>query len=112
MPLERGGFGLAAALDLEAPQLSRDVAVELMTQAHEACPYSRATRGNIEVTLTVGGTTIERHARAAERPGRTRRARTRRGSGSRPARSVTTKSADCPAPSLFGLAGTGVGRWR
>jgi organic hydroperoxide reductase OsmC/OhrA len=33
-----------------------------MAQAHEACPYSRATRGNIEVALTVGGTTVERKA--------------------------------------------------
>ena len=61
-PVKSGGFGLAATLDLDAPQLSRDVAVELMTRAHETCPYSRATRGNIEVTLTVGGATIERQA--------------------------------------------------
>jgi organic hydroperoxide reductase OsmC/OhrA len=33
-----------------------------MIRAHEACPYSRATRGNIEVTLTVGGTSLERRA--------------------------------------------------
>lgn len=61
-PLEHGGFGLAAALDLDAPQIGRAEAVELMERAHEACPYSRATRGNIDVTLTVGGTTIERQA--------------------------------------------------
>jgi osmotically inducible protein OsmC len=61
-PLESGGFGLAAELDLDAPQIGRAEAVELMTRAHEACPYSRATRGNIEVTLTVGGTTLERQA--------------------------------------------------
>jgi len=30
-----------------------------MTRAHEACPYSRATRGNIEVTLAVAGETLE-----------------------------------------------------
>jgi Ohr subfamily peroxiredoxin len=58
-PVRRGGFGLVAALDLDAPQLSRDVAVDLMSRAHEMCPYSRATRGNIEVTLTVGGTAVE-----------------------------------------------------
>ena len=57
-----GGFGLVAALDLEAPGLSREVAAELMSRAHEMCPYSRATRGNIEVTLTVGGAAIERQA--------------------------------------------------
>jgi Ohr subfamily peroxiredoxin len=61
-PVPRGGFGLVAALDLDAPRLSRDVAVDLMSRAHEMCPYSRATRGNIEVTLTVGGTAIERRA--------------------------------------------------
>jgi lipoyl-dependent peroxiredoxin len=61
-PLETGGFGLAAVLDLDAPRLSRAEAVELMARAHEACPYSRATRGNIDVALTVGGTTIERQA--------------------------------------------------
>jgi osmotically inducible protein OsmC len=61
-PLESGGFGLAAELDLDAPQIGRAEAVELMTRAHETCPYSRATRGNIEVTLTVGGTTLERQA--------------------------------------------------
>jgi lipoyl-dependent peroxiredoxin len=61
-PLESGGFGLTAALDLDAPQISRADAVALMELAHETCPYSRATRGNIEVTLTVGGTAIERQA--------------------------------------------------
>jgi osmotically inducible protein OsmC len=61
-PVKSGGFGLAVALDLDAPQLSREEAVELMARAHETCPYSRATRGNIEVTLTVGGATIERQA--------------------------------------------------
>jgi osmotically inducible protein OsmC len=60
--LESGGFGLVAALDLEAPGISRTEAVELMEWAHEECPYSRATRGNIDVTLTVGGATVERQA--------------------------------------------------
>jgi osmotically inducible protein OsmC len=60
--LSTGGFGLAAALDLDAPGISRADAVELMELAHEACPYSRATRGNIDVTLTVGGATLERQA--------------------------------------------------
>ena len=61
-PLKTGGFGLAAALDLDAPQIPRDQAVELMRRAHETCPYSRATRGNIDVTLTVGGASLERLA--------------------------------------------------
>jgi len=61
-PLKSGGFGLAAALDLEAPRLGRDEAFELMRLAHETCPSSRATRGNFEVMLTVGGTRLERQA--------------------------------------------------
>jgi osmotically inducible protein OsmC len=60
--LRGGGLGLAVALDLDAPGLSRDVAADLMNRAHETCPYSRATRGNIVVTLTVGGSGIERQA--------------------------------------------------
>ena len=46
-------------LDLAAPAIDRAEAVELMTRAHEICPYSRATRGNIEVRLAVAGTAIE-----------------------------------------------------
>ena len=61
-PLRSGGFGLVAMLDLDAPRISRADGFQLMEQAHEMCPYSRATRGNIEVTLTVGGTALERQA--------------------------------------------------
>src|SRR5207248_3241941 len=43
-PVPSGGFWLVAALDLDAPQLTRDVAVELMKRAHETYPYSRGTR--------------------------------------------------------------------
>jgi lipoyl-dependent peroxiredoxin len=57
-PTGRGGFGLAVWLDLHAPQLSGDRAAELMTRAHERCPYSAATRGNIEVRLTVDGVPV------------------------------------------------------
>jgi len=61
-PLSSGGFGLTAALDLDAPRIGRDEAIDLMNRAHETCPYSRATRGNIEVTLSVGGAALERRA--------------------------------------------------
>ena len=61
-PLKTGGFGLAATLDLDAPEISREEAADLMSRAHEACPYSRATRGNIDVTLTVGGASLDRMA--------------------------------------------------
>ena len=63
--LKSGGFGLAAALDLDAPQLNREQGLDLMAQAHHACPYSRATRGNIEVTLSVGGLPAEESHAAA-----------------------------------------------
>lgn len=61
-PLSTGGFGLAAALDLDAPHISRADATELVARAHQDCPYSRATRGNIDVTLTVGGASSELQA--------------------------------------------------
>jgi Ohr subfamily peroxiredoxin len=62
---KRGGFGLGAALDLDSPQLSREQGLDLMRRAHRACPYSRATRGNIEVTLSVGGVAAEEDCAAA-----------------------------------------------
>jgi Ohr subfamily peroxiredoxin len=60
--LRSGGLGLAAGLELNAPLISRADAVWLMERAHESCPYSRATRGNIDVTLSVNGASIERKA--------------------------------------------------
>jgi len=61
-PTGHGGWGLAVALDLHAPNLSRVDAVDLMRRAHELCPYSNATRGNIDVTLRVDGSALERSA--------------------------------------------------
>ncbi|WP_294185771.1 organic hydroperoxide resistance protein [uncultured Sphingobacterium sp.] len=51
--LENGGFGLAAQLHANIPGVSVEVAQELIEKAHQVCPYSNATRGNIEVKLTV-----------------------------------------------------------
>jgi Ohr subfamily peroxiredoxin len=48
-----GGFGLAVALKGSLPGLSQEEAQQLMHAAHEVCPYSKATRGNIEVKLSV-----------------------------------------------------------
>jgi osmotically inducible protein OsmC len=59
-PTGHGGFGLAVALDLHAPNLSRVDAEDLMRRAHELCPYSNATRGNIDVKLRVDGTELAR----------------------------------------------------
>jgi osmotically inducible protein OsmC len=63
-PTGHGGFGLAVALDLHAPHVARAEAEELMLRAHERCPYSNATRGNIEVTLTVDGVAVAQEQRA------------------------------------------------
>ncbi|WP_313482198.1 organic hydroperoxide resistance protein [Stutzerimonas kunmingensis] len=45
------GFGIEAELTISAPGIARDVLQELVNQAHVVCPYSNATRGNIDVTL-------------------------------------------------------------
>ena len=48
-----GGFGLAAELDVNIPGISIEQAQELTEKAHQICPYSNATRSNIEVKLSV-----------------------------------------------------------
>jgi lipoyl-dependent peroxiredoxin len=48
-----GAFGLAVALEVTIPGADRETAEKVVARAHEVCPYSNATRGNIEVTLTV-----------------------------------------------------------
>jgi len=58
-PTGHGGFTLSVSLDLHAPHLSADDAMELMARAHERCPYSNATRGNIDVQLTVDGASVD-----------------------------------------------------
>jgi osmotically inducible protein OsmC len=63
-PTGHGGMTLAVSLDLHAPHLSPAQAANLMARAHDLCPYSNATRGNIEVNLTVDGASLE-DARAA-----------------------------------------------
>jgi len=47
------GFGITAALDVSVPGADRDSAEKLVEAAHQVCPYSNATRGNIVVDLTV-----------------------------------------------------------
>ena len=54
-PTGHGGFGLAVVLDLHAPHMTAEQAADLMVRAHERCPYSNATRGNIDVELFVDG---------------------------------------------------------
>ena len=52
-PTDDGGFGLAVDLEVVIPGLPHDQAQELAEAAHQVCPYSNATRGNIPVTVTV-----------------------------------------------------------
>ncbi len=49
---EDGGYGISADLHVNLPGIEQAQAEELVQAAHGICPYSRATRGNIEVTLT------------------------------------------------------------
>jgi Ohr subfamily peroxiredoxin len=48
-----GGFGIEAELRISVPGMDRGQAEELVGKAHQVCPYSNATRGNINVTLKV-----------------------------------------------------------
>ena len=50
-----GRFGLAVRLEVSVPALEQAAAEALVAKAHERCPYSNATRGNIDVTLDVTG---------------------------------------------------------
>ena len=50
---EDGGFGLSAELDVNIPGVSLEEAQSLTEKAHQVCPYSNATRNNIEVKLSV-----------------------------------------------------------
>jgi Ohr subfamily peroxiredoxin len=47
------GFALAVQLDISLPGLPRETAQKLVEAAHQVCPYSNATRGNVEVTLNL-----------------------------------------------------------
>lgn len=47
------GFGIEVTLNISLPGLEKDVAQKLIDKAHTVCPYSNATRGNIDVTLVL-----------------------------------------------------------
>ena len=56
LPTEERGFKLAVALDVALPSVEDpETAKELVGAAHQVCPYSNATRGNVEVALTANG---------------------------------------------------------
>ena len=48
------GYGLAVALSVSLPVLDPDIAANLVDAAHQVCPYSNATRGNIDVSIVLG----------------------------------------------------------
>lgn len=52
-PNDKGGFGLAAELRVALPGMEQAAAQALVAKAHEVCPYSNATRGNIEVKVVL-----------------------------------------------------------
>ena len=51
---EAGGFGLEVAISASIPNVDKATAQALVEKAHQVCPYSNATRGNIKVELSAG----------------------------------------------------------
>jgi Ohr subfamily peroxiredoxin len=59
LPTEERGFKLAVALDVTLPQVQDpEQAVRIIAATHQVCPYSNATRGNIDVELTANGQAV------------------------------------------------------
>ncbi|WP_021593955.1 MULTISPECIES: organic hydroperoxide resistance protein [Actinomadura] len=58
IPAGGGRFKLGAHLRISLPSVTDEQAVDLVKAAHQACPYSNATRGNIDVALQVNGTDL------------------------------------------------------
>ena len=56
---EERGFNVAVELHVTLPSVEDELAAELVAAAHQVCPYSNATRGNIELTLTANGNAVE-----------------------------------------------------
>jgi len=52
-PDGKGGFGLSVEILAEIEGVDREVAEDLLARAHQVCPYSNATRGNIDVQLSL-----------------------------------------------------------
>ena len=64
VPAEGRRFQLAVALDVTLPSVEGASAADLVRAAHEVCPYSNATRNNIDVALTVNGEPLAEAAAA------------------------------------------------
>ena len=59
LPTGDGGFKLAVTLDVHLPEVAdREAAADLVRGAHQVCPYSNATRGNVDVELRLDGEAI------------------------------------------------------
>jgi osmotically inducible protein OsmC len=56
---EDRGYGLSVKLDVKLAGLEDEAAKKLVQQAHGVCPYSNATRGNVEVTLLANGQPVD-----------------------------------------------------
>jgi lipoyl-dependent peroxiredoxin len=56
---EERSFTIAVELAVTLPALEGDAATELVREAHKVCPYSNATRGNIDVTLIANGAPVD-----------------------------------------------------
>ena len=61
-PSGKGSFGLTVALDVALPGVDHETARALVERAHHVCPYSNATRGNVDVTLNVAGEELQQAA--------------------------------------------------
>jgi Ohr subfamily peroxiredoxin len=60
LPAEQRTFKLAVELDVTLPQVEDpEQAARIVAAAHEVCPYSNATRGNIDLTLTANGKAVD-----------------------------------------------------
>ncbi|WP_431965436.1 organic hydroperoxide resistance protein [Nocardia sp. bgisy134] len=58
VPIDGGRFELGVELRISLPSVTSEQAIELVEMAHQVCPYSNATRGNIDVALVVNGTRL------------------------------------------------------
>jgi osmotically inducible protein OsmC len=59
LPTAERGFTIAVEMDITLPDIAdADEAARLVAAAHAVCPYSNATRGNIDVTLTANGAAV------------------------------------------------------
>jgi Ohr subfamily peroxiredoxin len=65
LPTEERGFKIGVVLDVTLPSVDDvDEAIALVRTAHKVCPYSNATRGNVNVAITVNGREVEEEVSA------------------------------------------------